>query len=380
MRRARHYPHPLVQNANGADEQRCNKSALLVYLPRAFHLAADDPAFLRHANLRRCRHMAACLGEFGYVVDVVSKADTTFRPRRDYHLIISERLDWQGIERRFRADAIHLFLATSLNHVTHNANVRRRHARLLERRCAPVQVRRVYGETMPAVAASDAILAVGNAFTAGTWKGTLDGPVYMFNSFALRAGVLASDITKDFARGRTHFLFFASRSQVQKGLDLLLEIFPRHPHLHLYVCSEFAAEADFCAAYRRELFEAPNVHPLGWTSVNSHEFSELLRTCACVIHPTCSEGQAGSVVHCMHSGLIPLVTREAGIDTDDFGVTFADDSIEEIEKTVLDVSQRPPEWHRERGAKTARIAAELYGEEAFTRRWRSIITEIAGKA
>jgi len=82
----------------------------------------------------------------------------------------------------------------------------------------------------------------------------------------------------------------------------------------------------------------------------------------------------------MHSGLIPLVTREAGIDTDDFGVTFADDSIEEIERTVLDVSQRPPEWHRERGAKTARIAAELYGEEAFTRRWRSIITEIAGKA
>jgi len=379
-RRVRRRPrHPVIWNVNGANERHCNKYALLVYLPRAFQMSPDDPAFLSHANLRRCRHIAADLGERGYIVDAMHKSDLRFRPRRHYTLVISERLDWKKIASRFRANATHVFLASSMNHVTHNGNVRRRHARLSERGRSPVRVRRVYGENMPAVARSDALVAVGNAFTTGTWREAIEGPVYAFNGFALRAGILPHDTPKDFIRTRRRFLFFASSSQMQKGLDLLLEIFPRHPELQLYVCSQFANEEDFCSAYRQELFETANVHPLGWTTVNSPEFMELLRTCAFVIHPTCSEGQAGSVVHCMHSGLIPLVTREAGIDTGDFGLTLSNDSIEEIERTVLDMSQRPPEWLRDRSAKTARSAAALYTEETFRKRWADIVTEVLAR-
>src|SRR6185369_12031385 len=98
-----------------------------------------------------------------------------------------------------------------------------------------------------------------------------------------------------------------------------------------------------------------------------------------VIHPSCSEGQPGSVVHCMHSGLIPLVTREAGIDTGDFGVTFADDSLDEIEQVILDVSRRPSEWLRQRSEATRRSASEDYSEDAFARRWRSIVSEILAR-
>jgi glycosyltransferase involved in cell wall biosynthesis len=167
---------------------------------------------------------------------------------------------------------------------------------------------------------------------------------------------------------------------MQKGLDLLLEIFPKHPELHLYICSEYEKEEDFCACYHKELYETPNIHPIGWVAVNGPEYYELVKKCAFVIHPTCSEGQPGSVVQCMHSGLIPLVTREAGIDTEDFGITFTDDSLEEIERVILEVSEKPESWHRERSIRTRRVSEEKYSEDAFMNRWRDILTEILNGA
>jgi glycosyltransferase involved in cell wall biosynthesis len=163
---------------------------------------------------------------------------------------------------------------------------------------------------------------------------------------------------------------------MQKGLDLLLEVFPKHPDLHLYVCSTFSQEPDFCECYRRELFETPNVHPVGWVEVCSPQFCQLIERCGAVIHPTCSEGQAGSVVQCMHAGLTPIVTREAGIDVENFGVLLADDHLETIERAVLDFARRPADWHRSRSLLTRHVAAEKYSETAFVRRWTEILTEV----
>ncbi len=126
------------------------------------------------------------------------------------------------------------------------------------------------------------------------------GPIYPFNNYSFRE---TSPVDwKNYSHARYNFLFFASRSQMQKGLDLLLEVFAKLPHLHLFVCSKFGGEPDFCACYRKELFETLNVHPVGWIPVNGPEYQQLVERCGFVIHPTCSEGQAGSVVQCMHSG------------------------------------------------------------------------------
>jgi glycosyltransferase involved in cell wall biosynthesis len=71
-----------------------------------------------------------------------------------------------------------------------------------------------------------------------------------------------------------------------------------------------------------------------------------------------------------------VVTREAGIDTEDFGITFSNDSIEEIERVILEVSQLPETWHRERSIKTRKVSEEKYSEDAFMNRWRNILAEI----
>jgi hypothetical protein len=230
---------------------------------------------------------------------------------------------------------------------------------------------------MPYVTQSDAIICFGNEFVMNSWKEVFTGPIYRFNNYGFKETEVLLD-SKDFRTARENFLFLASGSQMQKGLDLLLEIFPQHPNLHLYVCSDFKGEDDFCSCYQKELYHTPNIHPIGRVRVNGPEFYDLVRKCAYVICPSCSEGQSGSVVQGMYSGLIPMVTRETGVDTGDFGITFSDDSLREIERVVVAVSRLPESWHREHSVKTRKISEEEYSEDAFVRRWRGILGELLG--
>jgi glycosyltransferase involved in cell wall biosynthesis len=374
-RAARYQP---VYNVNGADESTHDKRALLIYLVKPFLVDPADPQLLTHQNFRQCQQIAALLGELGYIVDAIDIRDKEFVPSRPYDLIVSNRAHLGGMDAFFKATAIKIYLASVTNHVVHNANLRRRHDRLSQRRGCEVRMRRAYWEVMPYVIKSDAIIGFGNDHIMGKWRETFRGPVHGFNNYGFKETAYLHE-GKDFAVAQNHFLFFTSGSQVQKGLDLLLEIFPKLPHLHLYICSDFQNEPDFCECYRKELYETPNIHAVGWVRVNSPEYDGLVKKCAYVIHPTCSDGQSGSVVQCMYSGLVPLVTKEAGIDTEDFGVTFSGDSLDEIEQVVRNVSELPADWHRTRSIRTRKVAEERYSEKAFLSRWRQILLEVLNR-
>src|ERR1700683_12809 len=367
-------PSPVLYNVNAVNEGSPRRRALLMYLVRPFLLSADAPDFLVQQNLRHCRQIAILLGEFNYIVDVTDVSNRQFKPKGAYDLVLKDSLRLEHFEPAPNG-TIRLLLATTMDHVVHNRNLLRRHQQLFQRRGHRLQIRRLYGEKMPYAAEADAIVGVGNEYTAKTWRQSARAKIYPFNNSGFPEIRFIFD-SKDFAAARTNFLFFASGSQVQKGLDLLLDIFPHLPDLKLYICSGFESEADFCACYHRELFETPNIRSLGWVRVNRPEFYQLVTQCAYVIYPSCSDGQAGSVVNCMHAGLIPVVTREAGIDTDDFGVTFVDDSLDEIERVVVQLAGLPETWHQEHSLKTRKVAEERYSEAAFMTRWRDILTEV----
>jgi hypothetical protein len=86
------------------------------------------------------------------------------------------------------------------------------------------------------------------------------------------------------------------------------------------------------------------------------------------------------VVQCIYSGLIPLVTKEVGIDTEDFGVTFTDDSLEEIERVIVEVSELPEMWHRQHSMRTREVSEYKFSEDAFMERWRNILAEVLNGA
>jgi glycosyltransferase involved in cell wall biosynthesis len=364
-------PVTLLRDVNRTGE-RHGRRALLVYLVKAFQLREDDPLFFFHQNLRRCRRIAALLDELGYVVDVAEGGDPRFRIDRPYDLVISDRVDLGGQQARLPPEARKIYLGTTDHHATHNRRLRRRHQALARRRGQEVRLRRLYSEHTPFVDSADAIVALGTEATAGSWRESFRGPIHFFNNHAF-AEIGPPPGGRDYDVARRHFLFLASRSQMQKGLDLLLDVFPRHPDLHLHVCSAFEKEEDFCALYHQELLETPNVHPHGWLNLLGPEFRSLAERCAYLIHPSCTEGQAGAVVHGMAAGLIPLVTSETGIDTEDFGLTFGSDSIDEIERVVTEVATRSPAWHREHAGRTRAAAAGKYTEKALVDRWRMIL-------
>jgi hypothetical protein len=167
------------------------------------------------------------------------------------------------------------------------------------------------------------------------------------------------------ARDPTGFLFLGGYGQVHKGLDLLLEVFSKRPHLTLYVCGQFSREADFCRVYREELFGRHNIRPVGSVDIQSEEFAGIVERCAYVVLPSCAEGQSGSVLTGMSAGLIPLVSLECGFDPGEVH-HFPSCSLADIAATVDDFENRPSEWVKEESAKAVQIVRAKHTESHYS--------------
>ncbi len=143
---------------------------------------------------------------------------------------------------------------------------------------------------------------------------------------------------------------------------------------HLYVYT--AIDPLFGRAFKNELNHVSNIHFGGYVHLHDPTVYAVLSRCNFVLHPSCSEGQPGSVIECMHKGLIPIVSRESNIDTGDFGITLDTCSVEEIYRVVQEVSKKPVEWCREKSIRTRYIAQKYYTEERFLANFKGAVEYI----
>ena len=279
-----------------------------------------------------------------------------------------------GLEQAIGPQTVKIYLSSGTNHLVHNARLKER-LRYLEERKPGFHFEDIVwdSENMPFLKIADALIGFGGDAVMESWQTVISGPRFGFPNYGFET---IANPRRDWDAARRHFLFLGSWRQVGKGLDLLLDAFASTPELHLHVCSKFKREPDFCRAYDAELFRTPNIHAHGWVDIGGKRFRELSARCAFVALPSCSEGSPGSITNAMFAGLIPVVTREVGIDTESFGFTFADDRIETIRRTVTDLSRLPPEELAARSRETRRVADAQYSEAAFLRRWREIMTEV----
>lgn len=95
-----------------------------------------------------------------------------------------------------------------------------------------------------------------------------------------------------------------------------------------------------------------------------------------VIVPICTPTCHGAVIVCVGNGLIPIVTKEAGIDTDGFGVTLPSYKIEDIATAVDWVSNQPASWHEEMTLRVLHAARQDFSQATFSTRFREILTEV----
>jgi hypothetical protein len=85
----------------------------LIYVIKPFLPETSRHTFPSHQNVRTCQQIAAMVGEFGFIVDIADVRDTSFKPSRDYDIVISNRATLTGQVDAFRTDAVRIYLATS---------------------------------------------------------------------------------------------------------------------------------------------------------------------------------------------------------------------------------------------------------------------------
>ena len=71
-----------------------------------------------------------------------------------------------------------------------------------------------------------------------------------------------------------------------------------------------------------------------------------------------------------------MLSRQAGIDTDDFGVTLPSCSLEDIARAVETLSAESPERVERRSRQARDVCAVRYTRDAFRARVRSVIGEL----
>jgi len=181
---------------------------------------------------------------------------------------------------------------------------------------------------------------------------------------------------RDFSKAKKNFLWVASYGMVHKGLDLVLEAFAQMPELALTICARPEKEPDFFRLYEKELRHTPNIHSRGWVDMASPEFAEIAKSHAATIYPSCSEGGGGSVIHCMHAGMVPLCTYEASVDLNDFGMLIKNGTVEAVIETARAFAALPDQEIEERARASYEHVRKFHTRDCFQKNYYEFATKL----
>jgi glycosyltransferase involved in cell wall biosynthesis len=341
---------------------------LLSYLTGSF--THSEPTST-HSNCWESRQIGQTFLELGYGIDVIDWFDRRFVPRRPYRFLIDIGCNMPRLAPLAGESCVKLLHATGKHWLFQNLAEMQRLADLFRRRGVVLEPRR-QSPTGCAVELADCVTVLGNQMTADTLS-YAGKPVYPIPPSP--AAQFNWDDAKDFQRTSRRFLWLGSTGMVHKGLDLVLEAFAGMPEFELVVAGPVDAEPDFNNFYHRELYETPNIRTLGWIDVTAPEFAALVRGVSAMVYPSCSEGSAGSVIVGLHAGLIPIVSRETGIDMDDFGVELKHNTIAEIRREVRAHAECSPIELRQRSRAAWQRARTYFTRERFAEAFRNVVLE-----
>ena len=350
---------------------------LLSYIVDPFLLPPEAEPSHAHTHDWECREMARAWLEAGYAVDAIHWTNTGFEPDGPYDVLIDPRLNLERLGPRLGPECLKVLHAETAHWTFHNPAQEARRAAVRERRGVELPPERMLEENR-ALEHADAVTRVGNAFTAGTYEraGGRGKPIFrvpLSNAFRYP---FPED--RDLSTARRRFVWFGSGGLVHKGLDLVLEAFARLPDLHLTVCGPVDREPDFEREYWRELYRTPNIRTEGWVdAAPGGRFQEIARESIAAVYPSCSEGGGGSVITCLHAGLIPVVTAEASVDVaPERGVLVPDATVDAVRRAVTGLAERPAAELDAMARAAWSHVREHHTRESFARDYRRVVGEL----
>ena len=345
---------------------------LVSYIIESFLIDSNHPDFRSHTHYWETRQIVNTFLELGYAVDLISYRNTSFRPERNYDFFVSARTNFDRLAAMLNDTCIKVAHLDTAHWITSNHYAYRRLFNLAQRRNVALKGSIRMIEQNLAIENSDLATVLGNAFTIESYA-YANKPMYRI---PISSTIEYEWQKRDINSIRRNYLWFGSGGFVHKGLDLVLELFADLPDHQLFVCGPFENEGAFLQEYHRELFETGNIHPVGWVDVNDIKFKNILDQCLGIIYPSCAEGGGGSVISCMHAGVIPVASYEASVDINGNGITLSDSTHSEMHDAVTRLSNLPVSELEEMARETWEFASTTHSKESFAQNYKEFVLNV----
>lgn len=354
-------------------KQEVKGRVLLSYVLDSFLYREDENPYRFHSSRWECWQIGQTFLNHGYIVDVIDWCNKDFVPKYDYDFFIDIHDNLERIAPLINKDCLKIFHITGSHWLFQNTAEYSRLLALQQRRGFSLIPRRIVTDTSLAIEYTDVATILGNDVT----RSTYDFANKSIYKIPLSSTVsLPFDETKDYQACSHNFMWLGSGGMVHKGLDLVLEAFVQMPDYNLIICGAINREQDFEKAFFQELYKTPNIKTLGWVDVTSSKFAQVTKDCVGLIYPSCSEGQSGTVISCLHGGLIPIIGSRCGVDVESFGVVLQDCSISEIIHSVRKIGELSPQQLKEKSYQAWEYANKNHTREKFAQTYNEFVCDI----
>lgn len=334
--------------------------------------------YVGHSNYQESIIIAKAFDSMGFIVDVVNNNKLTKLNLRDYNIIFGEGLPlYQAvstghIERTvYYATGSHPWQCTAAS-LTRLIEFNRKYHKL------HVSSLRIQDYRWGiAASCSKNVLCIGNEQTKNTFLNAGAENVSLINPTFHQCEHKNYKAVDDIEHCRKSALWFGSYGLLHKGLDLAVDAVRVKSDWNLHVCGHTDNESDFIDS----LNLPANVHVHGFLDIDSDEFKSIARECLYVILPSCSEGIATSVVTAMgREGLIPIVTKECGVDIKDFGILINDLTVKAVLEALEATESLPARKLTSMSKDASRNANKNYSVAKYQADIKAFIKNLADNA
>jgi glycosyltransferase involved in cell wall biosynthesis len=331
------YPLTLVPSTN-----KIKGRALYSYIIDPFYFFKNDKRFNGHTNRWESFIIPYALKDLGYIVDIIHFLDTKFVPTEKYDFVFDMYQNLSNWHPNLSKSTKRILHATGSYNPYGNQAEKNRIVNLQKRKPGAIyspkrQVEKI-SEYIHSLEIADHIILMGNETTLSTYPEKFHNKTSLIHATASPLKHIKKQ--QEFVPDKKEFLWFFGCGAIHKGLDLLVEIFSKHPELKLNIIGSIDGEREkeFFKIYEKEFRECKNIKYHGYLQPSSKKFFNVIKNVFCFIAPSASEGMSPACITCMQAGLFPIISKNCGITLPkNIGLYLKDCSIEEIEKSILRV-------------------------------------------
>ena len=349
-------------------------NVLISYMKDSALLNDDDVRLKYHTNRWENREIARIFYELGYNVDCID-FNCNFYPRKQYDIMFGICGRFDEFKDFLAPDALKILYLTGSYGPYNNEREKERLEYLQQRKGIKLGLEReIEAGEDGRISAADVGLLVGNEHTLNTYPKRFHDKI---NLIKLTGSLLSTvKAPNAYYPKEKEFLWMGGAGPVHKGLDLLLDIFAKHPEWTLNVMSKINPQSKFFKLYKKELTQLPNIHFHGLVMPSSEKFEKIVSRCFAYISPSCAEGTSTATLTAMLVGLYPIISYDNGFTLPQgCGIYLDKCSLEEIETAIAELWQKDKSEVCEQIEQVQKMTLKNFSRENFHNQMLQFLSE-----